>query len=110
MHRQRVDPEEAAVLRVPHGDVPAHAFGEAGAGPVPEDGCHVGEGPDAVGGECGVLGYAWMGIRQCVVDLRAGGLRVGRQRTRRDWIGSCGKVLIMYLVGLGHSRCWQAVM
>ena len=88
MHSQRIYPEEAWVFGVAQRDVPAHAFGEAGAGPVPEDGCHVGEGPDAVGGEGRVLRYAWKGILQSVVEAWRMSERQ-EQRTKRAWAGSC---------------------
>lgn len=57
MYGERVHPEEVRVFRVAEGDVAGHAFAEAHAGPVPEEGGHVGEGPEAVGGEGGVRGY-----------------------------------------------------
>lgn len=58
---ERVHPEEVRVFRVAEGDVPGHAFAEAAAGPVPEERGHVGEGPEAVGGEGGVRGDGWVG-------------------------------------------------
>ena len=61
VHRERVHPKEGRVFRVAQGDVSAHAFGVAVAGPVPEEGGHVGEGPEAMSGEGGVGGDAWGG-------------------------------------------------
>lgn len=58
---ERVHPEEVRVFRVAEGDVAGHAFAEAAAGPVPEERRHVGEGPEAVGGEGGVRGDVWVG-------------------------------------------------
>lgn len=56
VHGEGVHPEEVRVLGVAEGDVAGHAFAEAAAGPVAEEGGHVGEGPEAVGGEGGVAG------------------------------------------------------
>ena len=51
VHGKRICPKEEWVFWVADGDVAGHAFGVAVAGPVTEDGSHVVEGPEAVGGE-----------------------------------------------------------
>ena len=56
MHRQWVHPKQGWVFWVADGDVSAQALAVAGAGPMPEDRCHVGECPEAVSCEGGVGG------------------------------------------------------
>lgn len=56
MHGKGVHPEKMGVFGVAEGDVAGHAFAEAHARPVTEEGSHVGEGPEPVGGEGGVDG------------------------------------------------------
>ena len=88
VHGQRVRPEEGGEFGVPHGDVPAHAEGVAAAGPVPEEGGGVGEGPEAVGGEGRGCGDAWWGF---LVGGLGWEMRVGREADR----GECRRSILL---------------